>query len=52
VKVDDATTGASVVTLPDFIALQNALRPRWEQVCSVLRVPGCLTAVMHGVDFN
>jgi hypothetical protein len=31
VKVDDATTGASVVTLPDLVALQDALRPRWEQ---------------------
>jgi outer membrane protein OmpA-like peptidoglycan-associated protein len=31
VKVDDATTGASVVQLPDLVALQDALRPRWEQ---------------------
>jgi outer membrane protein OmpA-like peptidoglycan-associated protein len=31
VKVDDATSGASVVTLPDLVALQDALRPRWEQ---------------------
>jgi hypothetical protein len=31
VKVDDATSGASVVTLPDLVALRDALRPRWEQ---------------------
>jgi outer membrane protein OmpA-like peptidoglycan-associated protein len=31
VKVDDATSGASVVQLPDLTALQDALRPRWEQ---------------------
>jgi hypothetical protein len=31
VKVEDATSGASVVTLPDLTALQDALLPRWEQ---------------------
>jgi outer membrane protein OmpA-like peptidoglycan-associated protein len=31
VKVDDGTTGSSVVQLPDFAALQDALRSRWEQ---------------------
>ena len=31
VKVDDATSGSTVVQLPDLVALQDALRPRWEQ---------------------
>jgi outer membrane protein OmpA-like peptidoglycan-associated protein len=31
VKVDDGTTGTSVAQLPDLVALQDALRPRWEQ---------------------
>ena len=31
VKVDDATTGTSIAQLRDLKALQDALRPRWEQ---------------------